>query len=345
MGSRGPPAGAKTEQSRPPTEQVQQSKLAAKKGGYLPPEEYNKLTPEQRRALQSTRAMMQGGGPQKLAKQSQGKTAFTHKGKAYVLQRLPQGYKNSPNVFLAAVMDVLKDFGVTIYIDDVFLADDTKEEHLQRLQQVVERLTDAGLKLNLKKCQFGQFRKYAKPLYACLKKKGEESGEGTQKKWSWKATDHENMERLKAVIQDAIRLEPRSLTTRQVSCEDDDAVVKVKNEGGGMVTLWSYTLSSVEKKFPQEEKELAVLARYWGTMKDLAQGQGIKVITQSQVHRYLRKETIESTKATNTRWGRWEDILLDPDLEIGPAQPANRKAEKPQETEEKSYEWILYTDG
>lgn len=42
------------------------------------------------------------------------------------------------------------------------------------------------------------------------------------------------------------------------------------------------------------------------------------------MHRYLRKETIESTKATNTRWGRWEDILLDPDLEIGPAQPPSR---------------------
>ncbi|KAE8284733.1 hypothetical protein D5F01_LYC16167 [Larimichthys crocea] len=275
----------------------------------------------------------------RLAKQSQRKMAFTHKGKAYVWQRLPQGYKNSPNVFQAAVMDVLKDLGVIIYIDDVFLADDTEEEHLQRLQQVVERLTDAGLKLNLKKCQFGQFRvnylgfqvaadlglsdgyreklnqvrppasendlqkilglcnyvrdhvpnyqKYAKPLYACLKKKGEESGEETPKKWSWTATDQQNLGRLKAVIQDAIRLEPRSLTTRlvaEVSCEDDDAVVKVKNEGGGMVTLWSYTLS-VEKKFPQEEKELAVLARYWGTMKDLAQGQGIKVITQSQVHR------------------------------------------------------------
>ncbi|KAE8299794.1 hypothetical protein D5F01_LYC02212 [Larimichthys crocea] len=266
-------------------------------------------------------------------------------------------------------MDVLKDLGVTIYIDDVFLADDTEEEHLQRLQQVVERLTEAGLKLNLKKCQFGQFRvnylgfqvaadlglsdgyreklnqvrppasendlqkilglcnyvrdhvpnyqKYAKPLYACMKKKGEESGEETPKKWNWTATDQQNLGRLKAVIQDAIRLEPRSLTTRLVA----------------------------EKKFPQEEKELAVLARYWGTMKDLAQGQGIKVITQSQVHRYLRKETIESTKATNTRWGRWEDILLDPDLEIGPAQPANRKAQKPQEIEEKSYEWVLYTDG
>lgn len=335
----------------------------------------------------------------RLAKQSQGKTAFTHKGKAYVWQRLPQGYKNSPNVFQAAVMDVLKDLGVTIYIDDVFFADDTEEEHLERLQQVVERLTEAGLKLNLKKCQFGQFQvnylgfqvdadlglsdgyreklqqitpptsendlqkilglcnyvrdhvpsyqKYAKPLYACLKKK-EGPEDGSPKKWIWTATDQENLEKLKTAIQEAVRLEPRSLTARlvaEVSCEDDDAVVRVSNEGGGMVTLWSYTLSSVEKKFPQEEKELAVLARYWGTMKELAQGQGIKVITQSQVHRYLRKETIESTKATNTRWGRWEDILLDPDLEIGPAQQASKKTQKQAQPEEKTYEWTLYTDG
>ncbi|GLD65751.1 uncharacterized protein AKAME5_001719700 [Lates japonicus] len=80
---------------------------------------------------------------------------------------------------------------------------------------------------------------------------------------------------------------------------------------------WSYTLSSVEKKYPPEEKDLAVLAKYWGALKELAQGQGIKVITQSHVHRFFRKGTIESTKATNVRWGRWEDILLDPDLEIG----------------------------
>lgn len=337
----------------------------------------------------------------RLAKQSQGKTAFTHKGKAYVWQRLPQGYKNSPNVFQAAVMDVLGDIGVTIYIDDVFIADDTEEEHLEKLQTVMERLSKAGLKLNLKKCQFGQFQvtylgfqvaadlglsdgyrekldqirpprsendlqkilglcnyvrdhvpsyqKYAKPLYACLRKqeREEEDEQGTSD-WAWTAQDQENLNTLKEAIKEAVRLEPRSLDTRlvaEVSCEDNDAVVKVKNEGGGMVTLWSYTLSKVEQKFPQEEKELAVLARYWGTMKDLAQGQGIKVITQSQVHRYLRKGTVESTKATNTRWGRWEDILLDPDLEIGPAQPGSKKQQNPDHVEEKPYEWSLFTDG
>ncbi|KAI3367034.1 hypothetical protein L3Q82_009668 [Scortum barcoo] len=105
------------------------------------------------------------GGDGQDTKQSQGKTAFTHKGKAYVWQRLPQGYKNSPNVFQSAVMDVLKDLGATIYIDDVFIADDTEEEHLEKLQKVIKRLTEAGLKLNLKKCQFGQFEEGASCIH------------------------------------------------------------------------------------------------------------------------------------------------------------------------------------
>uniref|UniRef100_A0A671TJW7 ribonuclease H n=1 Tax=Sparus aurata TaxID=8175 RepID=A0A671TJW7_SPAAU len=71
----------------------------------------------------------------RLSKQSQGKTAFTHRGRAYVWQRLPQGYKNSPNVFQSAVMDVLSGLETTIYIDDVFIADDTEDEHLEKLQK------------------------------------------------------------------------------------------------------------------------------------------------------------------------------------------------------------------
>ncbi|XP_014914825.1 endogenous retrovirus group K member 19 Pol protein-like [Poecilia latipinna] len=335
----------------------------------------------------------------RLARQSQGKTAFTHKGKSYVWQRLPQGYKNSPNVFQSAVMEVLGDVGATVYIDDVFIADDTEEEHLERLRKVIENLTKAGLKLNLKKCQFGQFQvnylgfqvtsdlglsdgyrekmmniqppqsenelqkilglcnyvrdhvpnyqKYAKPLYNCLKKSVENEG-GGKRPWVWTAANQRDLEDLKKAIQAAVRLEPRSLSDRlvaEINCEEDDAMIKVSNENGGLVTLWSYTLTSVEKKYPQEEKELAVLARYWSVLKDLAQGQPVKVITQSQVHKYLRKGTVESTKATNARWGRWEDILLDPELEIGPAQPTNKKRQ--QETPEKpgQPEWTLYTDG
>ena len=161
--------------------------------------------------------------------------------------------------------------------------------------------------------------------------------------------DQANLEALRKAIQEAVRLEPRSLTSKltvEISCEDEDAVVKVGNEGGGMVTLWSYTLTLVEKKFQQKEKELAVLARYWGTLKELAQGQNIVVSTGSQVHRFLRKNTVEGTKATNERWGRWEDILLDPELEMGPAAATTEsKPPKTETPETEPYEWTLYTDG
>lgn len=55
-------------------------------------------------------------------------------------------------------MDILDGLGATVYIDDMFIADDAEEEHLDRLREVIARLTVTGLKLNLKKCQFGQFQ-------------------------------------------------------------------------------------------------------------------------------------------------------------------------------------------
>lgn len=55
-------------------------------------------------------------------------------------------------------MEILAALEVTVYIDDVFIADDTEDEHLDKLQMVVERIIAAGLKLNLKKCQLGQFQ-------------------------------------------------------------------------------------------------------------------------------------------------------------------------------------------
>lgn len=53
-------------------------------------------------------------------------------------------------------MGVLK--GVTNCIYDVFLVDGTEGKHVGKLQKIIDRTTAAGLKLNLKRCQFGQFR-------------------------------------------------------------------------------------------------------------------------------------------------------------------------------------------
>lgn len=55
---------------------------------------------------------------------------------------------------VSVMMDVLNGLEAIIYIDDVFITDDTEKKHLEKLQKVIKRLTVAGLKLNLKKCQF-----------------------------------------------------------------------------------------------------------------------------------------------------------------------------------------------
>lgn len=50
----------------------------------------------------------------------------------------------------------------------------------------------------------------------------------------------------------------------------EDKLVKVRNEGVGWVTLLIYTSSYAVEKFLSIEKELAVLARKWRALKDLA---------------------------------------------------------------------------
>ena len=52
------------------------------------------------------------------------------------------------------VLDGLLGKDVHCYIDDLIIATDTLEEHLQLLEKVLQRLQKAGLKLKLKKCSF-----------------------------------------------------------------------------------------------------------------------------------------------------------------------------------------------
>lgn len=81
--------------------------------------------------------------------QSQLKTCFTWGVDAYYWKRLPQRYKNSPNVFQTAVMKTLEDLPVEIYIDDVYFTHDDSDEHLKCLEEVLTRLA----KIGLKKCE------------------------------------------------------------------------------------------------------------------------------------------------------------------------------------------------
>ena len=70
-------------------------------------------------------------------------------------ERLPFGVTSAAEFFHKTVSDIIGDIpGVEIYIDDVLIAAPDEHTHDKRLREVLVRFKNAGLKLNLKKCQF-----------------------------------------------------------------------------------------------------------------------------------------------------------------------------------------------
>ncbi len=70
--------------------------------------------------------------------------------------RMPFGLKNSAQTF-QRLMDTIcsgLDFSF-VYLDDILIASKNKQEHLQHLKLLFDRLSDHGLIINPKKCQFG----------------------------------------------------------------------------------------------------------------------------------------------------------------------------------------------
>lgn len=73
--------------------------------------------------------------------------------------RLPMGLNNSPATYQRLMEDILGDLNYKIcciYLDDIIIFASTFEQHMERLQQVFQRLKDSGLKLTPKKCAFFQ---------------------------------------------------------------------------------------------------------------------------------------------------------------------------------------------
>ena len=77
----------------------------------------------------------------------------------YEFNRLPFGLVNSPATYQRLMEEILGDLHLDIcfiYLDDLIIFSDTFEEHLERLEKVLKRLRESGLKLSPKKCAFFQ---------------------------------------------------------------------------------------------------------------------------------------------------------------------------------------------
>lgn len=86
-------------------------------------------------------------------------TAFNTCFGTYKFKRLPMGLKTSPNSFQMLMDKVFSGMtfrSVLCYIDDAIVASSTFEEHIKDLNEVLQRLKNAGLKINSKKCVFAQ---------------------------------------------------------------------------------------------------------------------------------------------------------------------------------------------
>ncbi|XP_056609057.1 uncharacterized protein LOC130426352 [Triplophysa dalaica] len=87
------------------------------------------------------------------------KTAFTTPFGLFEYRRMPFGVCNGPSTFQRLMQAVMSDliFQVLIvYLDDILLFSQTFEDHLERLEMVLKRLSETGLKVNLGKCSFLQ---------------------------------------------------------------------------------------------------------------------------------------------------------------------------------------------
>lgn len=64
---------------------------------------------------------------------------------------------NEPSTFMSLMNEFLSDFirnFLIVYLDDILIFSNTKEEHLQHLELVLRRLHKEKLIINLDKCLF-----------------------------------------------------------------------------------------------------------------------------------------------------------------------------------------------
>ena len=92
-----------------------------------------------------------------MDEESAQKSAFTTHSGLYEFVRMPFGMCNAPATFQRLMEIVLSDLlwkHCFTYLDDVLVCSPTFDDHLHHLHTVFERIRQAGLRLQAKKCQF-----------------------------------------------------------------------------------------------------------------------------------------------------------------------------------------------
>ncbi len=92
-----------------------------------------------------------------LSRSSRAITAFSKPKDHFEWLRCPMGLQNSPLTCQRLVNSLFQGLigdGLFIYLDDLILVSKDLDSHFQKLSLVLQKFTEAGLKLNITKCQF-----------------------------------------------------------------------------------------------------------------------------------------------------------------------------------------------
>ncbi|GBG64491.1 hypothetical protein CBR_g45187 [Chara braunii] len=87
------------------------------------------------------------------------KTAFRTRYGHYEFIVMPFGLTNTPATFQRCMNDLFRpwlDKFVVVYLDDILVFSKTLQEHQSHLRQVLEKLREANLKINAKKCEWAK---------------------------------------------------------------------------------------------------------------------------------------------------------------------------------------------
>ena len=100
------------------------------------------------------------------------KTAFITRRGCFRYKVLPFGLTTAPSVFQRLMVLVLCGLAYStclVYLDDIIVFSRDFDTHVQRLQEVLDRLRAANLKLHVKKCSFFSSGKWTSSDMCCQK--------------------------------------------------------------------------------------------------------------------------------------------------------------------------------
>ncbi|KAG1063814.1 hypothetical protein G6F42_027132 [Rhizopus arrhizus] len=99
------------------------------------------------------------------------KTTFTFQGQQYMFKGCPFGLKHIASRYQRVINSILADVPYALaFVDDIIIFSKSYEEHIIHVQNVIKKLTNVNLILNVDKCHFAQTSVYL--LGFCVDAKG-----------------------------------------------------------------------------------------------------------------------------------------------------------------------------